>query len=217
MLNISKYLIVIILLLSAILLSFTFSRTKYTGTNFISHLEIPYHISGLVGQDVKEALDLNTEDEKYGFISEALAYEYTNYEGNKLIFIILNAADFHHPNVCLTGAGFKIKELRDTEFNISGRSFRAHTLYSKKGEESFLSLYWISIDKKIANEWIEQKVKQLYFSMFNRKRIGLMIRIDIPVKDENIDTALTLARQFVSALESSLPPEKAEYIFGKIR
>lgn len=215
MLNMTKSYIVIIFLLSAILLSFPFSSIKYRGTNFISHLEMPSQISGLVGQDVKEALDLNSEDAKYDFISETLAYEYKDKEGNKLIFIILNAADFHHPHVCFTGAGFKIKELRDTEFNIPGSSFKAHTLFTERGEESFLSLYWISIDKKIIHDWIEQKVKQLYFSMFNRKRVGLMIRIDIPVKKENINDALALSRQFVSDLASSLPYEKAEYIFGK--
>ncbi len=210
-----KFWIVIILLLSSIILSFAFPKAKYAGTGFISKLKIPYTISEWQGKDITENLGLNVEDDINKFISGALVYEYVNRDRKNLLFIILDAGNFHHPNVCFTSSGFTIKELKDTEFNTLNSTFKAHTLYIEKGGESFLSFYWISIDKKIAHEWIEQKIKQLYFSLVNKKRVGLMARIDIPTKEDNIKDAIILAKQFVNDLSQALPPEEADYIFGK--
>jgi len=210
-----KFWIVIILLLFSIILSFAFPRTKYVGTDFISQLEIPNLLSGWQGKDITDKLNINLEDTRFGFISQIVAYEYVNASGENLLFIVLDAGNFHHPNVCFTSSGFEIRELGDTEFRISGRTFKAHTLYTERGTESYLSFYWISIDKKIVHKWIEQKIKQLYFSLFNKKRVGLMVRLDIPTRGENIEDARTLAKQFVRDLSQALQEEHADYIFGK--
>ncbi len=210
-----KNIIVIVLLLAVILLSYTVPRAKYLGTDFISKLDIPFTFNGWRGKDVSEALNINAADTNFNFINESLANQYVNSTGQDLIFIILDAGNFHHPKVCFTGAGYKIKELTDTEFNLSDRSFKAHTLFTQRGGESFLSFYWIVIDKNIAHEWIEQKFKQLYFSLFNKQRVGLMIRVDIPSKEENIEGSLILAKQFIHDLTLSLKPEQADFIFGE--
>lgn len=211
----NKFYIVVILLLSAMLLSFALPRTQHASTNLISQLEIPYMISGWLGKDVREVLGLNLEDDKYNFFSEAFAHEYSNRDGENLIFIILDAGNFHHPNVCFTSAGFEIKELDDTEFHTLDRTFKAHTLYTERETESYLSFYWISINKKIVHAWTEQKAKQLYFSLFNKKNVGLMVRIDIPAGENDIDDAMLLAKKFLNDLSDVLQPEHADYIFGK--
>lgn len=210
----SKFRIVVILLLLSIILSFAFPKARYEGTGFISQLKIPDTFSEWQGKDITGNLDLNMEADRYKFISGALAYEYVNKDGMKLLFIILDAGNFHHPKVCYTSAGFTVKELKDAEFHTLNSTLKAHTLYTEKGGEGFLSFYWISIDKKIAHEWIEQKIKQLYFSLFNKKRVGLMVRIDIPAKEENIKDAIIPAEQFVRDLSKALPSEDADYIFG---
>jgi hypothetical protein len=168
------------------------------GTNFISELEVPYAFSEWQGRDVTKQLNINTADTNFNFINEAFANQYINSKGKNLLFIILDAGNFHHPKVCFTGAGYKIKELPDTEFHTPKRSFKA-----------------IVIDKKIAHEWIEQKFKQLYFSMINKKRIGLMVRLDIPAKEADIEDAMILAKQFVNDLSLTLQPEQAGYILGE--
>lgn len=211
----NKFYIVVILLLSAMLLSFALPRTQHASTNLISQLEIPYMISGWLGKDVREVLGLNLEDDKYNFFSEAFAHEYSNRDGENLLFIVLDAGNFHHPNVCFTSAGFEIKELDDTEFHTLDRTFKAHTLYTERGTESYLSFYWISINKKIVHAWAEQKAKQLYFSLFNKKNVGLMVRIDIPAGENDIDDAMLLAKKFLNDLSDVLQPEHADYIFGK--
>lgn len=196
-------------------LSFAFPKAKYTGTNFISQLDIPYKFNEWVGKDVTSELNIQAENDRYSFVGDVLAYEYVNKQGKNLLFIILDAGNFHHPKVCFTSSGFKLKELNDTEFNALNRTFKAHTLYAQRGKESFLIFYWIVIDKNIAHEWIEQKVRQLYFSMFNKKRVGLMIRIDIPTREENIKDALALAKHFINDLSEILKKEQLDYIFGE--
>ena len=52
--------------------------------------------------------------------------------------------------------------------------------------------------------------------MFNKKRIGLMVRFDITTDSDNTDKAINTAKQFIHDLNQSLPPEMAEYLFGKI-
>ena len=209
-----KIFTVLILLSLAIFLSFAFPRTKYVGTNFISGLSLPLTFSEWQGQDVTKHLNINAADTTFNFISKAIANQYVNTRGESILFIVLDAGNFHHPKVCFTGAGYKIKELPDTEFQTRDLTFRAHTLFTQRGNESSLSFYWIVIDKKVAHEWIEQKFKQLYFSLLNKERVGLMVRMDIPAREEDIGNALTLGKLFIKGLSQSLKPEQADYIFG---
>jgi EpsI family protein len=210
----TKTIIVIFLLISTVLLSYIIPETKYTGTKFISELKIPLTFPGWSGKDVTGTLNINYEESTFNFINDALAHLYLNNAGKSLYFIILDAGNLHNPKSCFTSAGYKIKELEDTEFIISNHNFKAHTLFTQTGKDSFLSFYWIVVDKHIANQWIEQKLKQLYFSLFNAKRVGLMMRIDIPAKDNEIKEVDALARQFIEKLNQALSPEQADYIFG---
>jgi len=121
-----KTLTVIIILILAILISYSLPKAKIYGTGFISELKIPKEISGWSGKDVTQEVGLNLNEDKYSFVSGALAYQYVNKEGKTLLFIILDAGNFHHPKVCFTGAGFKIRELPDTEFNLPHHTLKTH-------------------------------------------------------------------------------------------
>ncbi len=212
-----KFFIVILLISSTLIVSHAIPKPRYVGTGFISSLKIPDSVGEWHGKNVSSALKLDFDNDLNKFISEVLVYQYVNREGNKLNFIVLDAGNFHHPNVCFTAAGFALKERDDSELNIFDRTLKVHTVYTEKGQERYLSMYWIVIDKKITHEWIEQKIKQLYFSLFNRQRIGLMVRIDIPADESNADTAKETAQKFITALSLGIPHEKAEYLFGEIR
>jgi len=216
--NNTKPLIVIMLLACVMFISFAMPQAKYVGTGYISNLKIPDSFSGWTGKDVREEVGLgNINSATYNFVSGAFASQYTNPDKGSLLFIILDAGNFHHPKVCFTGAGFEIKELPDAEFRFKDRTLKAHSLYTTKRNSRNLSLYWIVIDKKVAHKWIEQKAKQLFFSLFGKKRVGLMVRIDIPVKGDTINEAASLAKEFISDLNQSLTPKDIDYLFGKSR
>ncbi len=209
-----KYIVVILVLIMTVLISHSLPKAKYVGTGFISTLNIPKSISDWEAKDITKEIGLNVNISKYDFVSEALAYRYVNKEGKSIIFIILDAANFHHPKACFTGAGYKINDLKDKDFNFSDHTIKTHNLFTTRGKESSLSFYWIVIDRNIAHEWIEQKYKQLVFSLFGKKRVGLMIRVDIPAEEKEIEGATILAEQFMLDLRRSIPSDQVDYIFG---
>ena len=213
----TKNLIVIILLTCVIFLSFAMPQAEYAGTGYISKLKIPDSFSGWTGKDIRQEVGLgNINSATYNFVSGAFASRYINPDKGSLLFIILDAGNFHHPKVCFTGAGFEIKDLPDTEFRLGNRTLKAHALYTSKERLHTLSLYWIVIDKNVAHEWIEQKLKQLFFSLFGKKRVGLMVRVDIPATEDTIDEAMVLAKEFINEISRNLQPEDADYILGKM-
>jgi EpsI family protein len=214
----TKFFIVIPILAISIIYCFLVPKPKYVSANILPQLKIPYALEGWRGKDVAEELSL--EDERYNFLSDVFARVYVNRYRQGLRFLILDAGNFHHPKVCFGSSGFKIKELSDTEFHISlpagagNHTFKAHTLFAENGAQSMLLIYWICIDKKMV-DWTGQKVKQLWYSLFNKKRAGLILRLDIPAREDNIDDALILAKNFIKDLSRATPSEQAEYIFGK--
>lgn len=212
--NRPKLIIVFTLLILALIASYAMPRAQYVGTNFISTLKVPLKVADWTGKDVKEKLNLDFDKDWNRFISEAMIHEYKNPKGQQLSLIMLDAGNFHHPNVCFTAAGFEIKELKSTEFDLPGRTVKAHTLFTTKEGVSNISFYWIIIDKKVIHSWIGQKYKQLFYSLFNRQRIGLMVRIDVPTEKKNIKEAVVMANQFLNSLSAKISKEKIEYIFG---
>lgn len=213
--NKSKAIIIIVLLSLTLIATLSIPRARYVGTGFISKLSLPVSINNWKGKDITDSLDLDFDKNWNKFISESLIYEYINDAGDRLNFIILDAGNFHHPNVCFTASGFEIEELADTEFNITDRHIKAHTLFTTKSNKESISFYWIIIDKIIVESWVKQKMKQLYFSLFNRQRVGLMVRIDVPAKERNIQEAILIAEEFLNKLFNVLPPEQSQFIFGE--
>ncbi|MCF6156577.1 MAG: EpsI family protein [Candidatus Brocadia sp.] len=206
-----KGLITIIILLSAIIYCFGFHKTKkYESLNILSELKIPLEISGWQGSDVEQEWNKN---EEYNFISQALDREYVNMDGKNLFLLILDAGNFHNPKVCVNGSGFKVIELNDSEFHVLNRSFQAHSLYAEKDADRFLIIYWICIDKNIV-DWTGQKIKRLWLSLIDKKSAGLMIRLDIPTKEDSIEDAFRLAKEFIADFGQAISPEQAGYIFG---
>lgn len=203
---------IVIILISTIAYCFFFPKPKYESPDILSTLEIPYRTRNWRGKDVVE--ELNFQDEKYNFISDVFARGYVNKYGESLLFFILDAGNFHHPKVCFGGSGFKIKELNDIEFELTNRKFKAHVLYAGKGRESKLVIYWICINGEMV-DWTEQKIKQFWFSLFNKQKSGFMVRIDIPTREENIEQSLKLAQEFIRDISKKIPPEQSGYIFGK--
>ena len=155
--TLTKIWIVSILLLCSVVISYSVPRATYVGSGMLSKIEIPLKVNDWQGRDVSDQLKLDIRTDTNRFISETKIIQYFNKQGDKLHFIILDAGNFHHPNVCFTAAGYEIKELDDTEFTLSGRTIRTKTLYTEKNQETAVSLYWIIIDKKITYNWVEQK------------------------------------------------------------
>lgn len=207
----SRYLIIIVLLLSTGVYTYATPRAKYESSNMLSELDIPSEMPDWMSRDVSRSLDL--QDEKYKFVSDVFARAYMNNIGERLLFLVLDAGNFHHPKVCFGSSGASIKDLPDVTFNAGGRSFKAQALYSEKAGEGTLVLYWICINKKTV-DWTQQKMGQLWYSLFNKKKTGLMVRLDIPTSEDRISGSMGLAREFLNEISSKMPSDQLDYLFG---
>jgi len=209
----SKRLWPVFLLLSATALCVSIlPRSQYTSPNIIPHLQLPTRLPEWSSKEMTG--ELNLEDERYKFVSDVFARLYKNTQDQELLFLVLDAGNFHHPKVCFESSGFEIRDLPDTEFVVGGRTFAAHTLYAKRREEGFLVIYWMSIDGKLV-DWTEQKLKQFWFSLSRKQRVGLMARLDIPTRDDSIERSVRLAQEFLAMLGSELPDAPQTHLFGE--
>lgn len=205
--------ITILLLLATILICFALPKPKYESLDIIGMLDIPTSLRDWRSKDM--ALELNLEgDDRYKFISNVFARLYGTRDGESLLVLILDAGNFHHPKVCFGSSGFKMRELDDTEFSIGNRTFKAKTLLARKGSGGFVVIYWMVINKQRVG-WTEQKFQQLWYQLFNKEKIGVMGRLDIPIQGDNTQLAINLAQKFIHDLSRSVPEDDAEYMFGK--
>lgn len=206
-----RLLIVSSLLALVIVLSFVLPRHKYTSSGEFA-LTMPT-MPGWAFQNISNSVDL--QDERFNFVSKLDAYEFRSRLGEQLTFLLLDAGNFHNPQTCFLASGRTVEDLPDIPFRLKDHPFNARAMFAGKDGEGFLIIYWITIDKKIVN-WTEQKVKQFFFSLFAQKTTSLMMRVDIPMSRKNLNPSISLAREFLEALDTSLPQEKADYILGKV-
>lgn len=220
-----KPLVVSVLLLGTIAVVFLVPKPKYQGSAILTQIKVPLKFAGWTGKDTSE--EAKSQADKNEFISMILSYEYTNAAGEIVYFSILDAGNFHNPKICMGGAGYINREMPDVMLTIkdhaagpagsgeaADRGLRATAVYFGKGNEGILTAYWIMIDKEQV-DWTKQKMKEFFYSLLNKRKVGLMVRLDIPTSDQGIPRAQELAREFVAALYPQLPLEQREYIFGK--
>jgi hypothetical protein len=210
--NPKRSIVVLLLLLSTIAVSFGVPKSKYKSPDVLSTLDIPYRFTGWHGKDASGMLNLN--DLRYNFISKVFVRSYTNTYRENLLLLILDAGNFHNPKICFGSAGNILTELPDLELKTPTHTFKAHVLFGEKDRKGTLLVYWICINKKIV-DWTEQKMLQLWYSMFNKEKTGLMVRLDIPARKDTLDSSLKLAKEFILQISSTIPEAQAEYIFGK--
>jgi hypothetical protein len=189
-------------------------RPKYTGTNLIPQLTIPMQPNGWTSRDMVGELNLQ-DDDRYRFMSDIFARLYTHATGQHLLFLVMDAGNFHHPKVCFGSSGFTVRELPDTRLTAGERTFAAKTLYARRGHEGFVVIYWMVIDKHRV-DWSGQKLSQFWSSLLNKPRVGLMARMDIPAHENAITHSVSLADQFIRAAGESLSRTGyADDVFGE--
>ena len=204
----------------AILASFGLPKPKYTSPDILSRLKIPESFSNWRSRDISSRVQ--TGGDIYNFVNRIFAREYARqdyyalinkgYEG--LLFLILDAGNFHNPKICYGSSGYRTKDLPDIKFDANGHKFKAAAVFFDKPAKSVVITYWIVIDKKQAG-WMQQKAIELWSSLLGRKKAGFMCRLDIPATAETTGKAVKLAKDFISGIAPLIPREQAEYLFGK--
>jgi EpsI family protein len=203
--------------ITAMAVSFLIPVPKYTSLNILKEINIPTEFPGWRSFDVSK--QLNLKDDRYNFISDVFARIYQNRKGQQLLFLVLDAGNFHNPKVCYTSSGFDVKELDSVELSSTEGPFNSSALLMQREKGGLFMFYWLCIDKKIVG-WTGQKMLELWSSLSNKKKAGIMVRIEIPlgeITDKNIvqDNSIALGRDFIQALDKSLTLDQKEYLFGQ--
>jgi len=204
----------IILLLATIVVCFALPKPRYESPDIIGALDIPESTRDWRSKDMAKTLNLQ-QDDRYAFVSDVFARQYGTRYGESLLFLVLDAGNFHHPKVCFGSSGFKISDLEDTPLTTTkGRTFKAKTLFAKKGAGGTVIIYWMVINKEQVS-WTEQKFQQLWYQLFNKEKIGVMGRVDIPIEGDNTQLAVNLAQKFIRDISRVIPEDDAGYMFGE--
>jgi EpsI family protein len=123
-------------------------------------------------------------------------------------------SDEFNPKVCYGSSGFKAIDLQAPAIKLKDRTIKTNAVFFDKPGESYVIIYWITINKQTVN-WTGQKLLQLWYSLFNKQKTGLMVRLDIPATAQTTDSALKLAQEFISQIAPQIPPDQQDYLFGK--
>lgn len=207
-----RLVLVCVLLLITAAVSFLLPKPKYTSLNVLEDIYIPAYFPGWRSRDVSK--ELNLKDDRYNFISNISARLYENRKGDQLLFLILDAGNFHNPRVCYKSSGFTVKDLGTVNFKAQDKKFKANALAMERQNMNVNMFYWLCIDKKIV-DWTGQKILELWSSLFNNKKAGLMVRIEIFSKNGTPQQAFDLGHQFIADLSKALSEKQKEYLFGK--
>ncbi len=209
----TKFYIASLLIGVTIAYCFLVPKPKYQGVMILKELHVPTATINWRSEDFSQNI-ARAKDDRFNFLSEVFARVYGTSDGRSLLLLLLDAGNFHHPRLCYGGSGFKSQDLSETEIKTTRRSFKAKTFLARKGNEAFVVIYWMCINKERV-DWTEQKFTQFWHSLFNKKQAGLMIRIDIPVGKMTADEAVVYGQNFISDLSAEMPADQAEWMFGK--
>lgn len=195
-----------------IIYSYFVPITKIQSPDILSGLRIPESTQYWQSRDASG--EINIQDERYKFLNRVIARQYMNDLGEGLLLLVVDSVNFHHPRNCFLASGFNVRTLENVSMEAARRRFKAQALYMSKEGQATLVVYWMCVDKKIVG-WTGQKFRQLFYALFLKEKIGLMTRLDIPVRGERIADAVKLAQDFVKAIGNGVPQEQQDYLFGR--
>ncbi len=214
----SKSFRIFIILAAAGAIAFGLPIPKYKSTDVLDTLNVPMSFGEWTGRDFETGQKLM--DEKYNFINALFLREYKNPQGREIYLYLLDAGNFHNPRVCLTGAGFKTRDLEDVAFKfkpssrVKDQAFNGNSIYINKGNEGALVTYWMIINGHKVS-WIQQRTIELWYSLIGKRKAGLMVRMDTPTNDADLPYAREAVQSFLFALEEAVTPNDRWFIFGR--
>jgi len=187
-------------------------KPKYTSPDVLSTFKIPARMKYWQSRDVSDRLDIR--DKRYAFVSKILVRQYVNDLGESLLFMVLDAGNFHHPKVCFSASGFSPMPQPDIQTDIRGKKINVKSIYMQKKDASVLVVYWITINGRPVN-WTSQKFAEFYYSLIGKQKTSFMGRMDIPVHNGNIAASVELAKEFIKDLSGEITETEASLLFGR--
>lgn len=141
---------------------------------------------------------------EYAFSDGRIANLYIGYYASQR-----TGATYHSPQNCLPGAGWILKEPQIIEIKTpSGKTFQANKYLIENGTFDQIMIYWYQGRGRISASEYRDKINTVLDSTFRRRSDGAMIRILIPVGDDDqkaTEAAMNLAAQAEDNLSEFVP------------
>ena len=116
---------------------------------------------------------------------------------------------YHSPQNCLPGAGWVLKEPQRVEIvTPSGKTFSANKYRIENGVKDQIMIYWYQGRGKAEASEYRDKINTVLDSTFKRRSDGAMIRVLIPVADDEekaTKAAIDLTAQAEENLSEFVP------------
>lgn len=209
--NIRVFVFIILLGLAA-LISYALPKPKYEGTDVLKTVYFPVDFGQWQGGDISREVAEKSKDQL--FISDIRVRKYKHSSGAELMLFLLDAGNFHNPKVCFNSAGFSPKDLGTITIDTQNRTIDATSLLMEHPQTSFVITYWMCINGRRV-DWFQQKAEQFISTIFNKKKAGIMIRIDVPADPRDVAPAIKITEQFIKDLSEQLNEKEQLLIFGQ--
>jgi len=222
--NTRKEIIASVLIAITIAVAYGLPKPQYVGVEVLKKLSIPHEMPASrrinsVGRPGWKSKDMSQElggskDDKYNFISDIFARFYGRSDGNGLIFIALDAGNFHNPKICIGASGYKPIDLEDVPLAVGDKTLKAKAVLFEGGEQDLLVIYWMVINGKQV-DWTGQKLQEFWHTLIGKKKAGIMARMDIQVRGDDVSGGVKLGQAFIRDLYSTLEPSAQDLLFGQ--
>ena len=141
---------------------------------------------------------------EYTFADGRIANLYIGYYASQR-----TGATYHSPQNCLPGAGWILKEPQIIEIETpSGKTFEANRYRIENGVNDQIMIYWYQGRGRISASEYRDKINTVLDSTFRRRSDGAMIRVLIPVGDDeqkSAEAAINLSAQTAENLSAFVP------------
>ncbi|GAB4108145.1 MAG: hypothetical protein Kow00105_14320 [Phycisphaeraceae bacterium] len=183
----------------------------------------PAPMGGVATQAIPETITLNQTrytgeslklDDKVLAILETDDYVYRRYipENGRgphfdllIVFSKNNRRGTHSPELCIQGSGERILDKGPvritTELPIHGRSeFEMRKVLSQDNRRSVYYLYVFKCGDRYTTNYTLQQASILLAGLFNRDATGALIRLTVPLENDDLDGARRLAHEAAAKL-----------------
>lgn len=122
--------------------------------------------------------------------------------------------ELHRPEKCYPEQGFTLSDPTVVAVNLAQRQINATLLSARRENYSEQLLYWTRIGDDFPTTSLEEKWIVARNNLAHRIPDGMLVRISVPTTDRA--SALALIREFIRALDASLPPLGRRLMMGEL-
>lgn len=109
------------------------------------------------------------------------------------------SVEIHTPEHCQVGGGWEILSKKERKVDIpgiEGKMMYIEAVY-EKDQEKRVFLYWYYINGKYITDFFKYKISIIMNSLFYHRSDASFIRITVPVKNEDVNSAIRSGESFL--------------------